>query len=183
MVNKEVILDTVRKMYESGIEDSVIEATLCDIGMGQEEAKQYLLEVKGKPISQPELDSQSQEQSQDSDSFSERDSVAEQTAFRVKEHLDAERQERELHQTTQQVAMDEQQNKIAGLDQKVSEIHQKIDFTASPTNKQLASNLDGLYKRIDNIETQLADIQASSNATRDLMKKILEANRSILNKL
>ena len=47
MVDREIVLETVKKMYESGIEDDIVKQTLKDIGLGEAEIAQYIAEAKG----------------------------------------------------------------------------------------------------------------------------------------
>jgi len=166
MVNREVVLETIKKMHESGIEQSVIEATLKDIGLNEAEVKQYLGEVSGKPAPM--------EKEQD-------DKIASKAAEKIKGHLVEERQERELRETTQQNEMQEHGSKLKDIDKKVETIRQKFDggSGSAPINEQITV----LEHRINGLEKKLGEIKAISNATKIVMEKVLEANRKILNKL
>ena len=48
MVDEEIILDTIRKMKESGLEEFIIISTLQDIGLSEEQAKDYIARVAGR---------------------------------------------------------------------------------------------------------------------------------------
>jgi hypothetical protein len=173
MVNREVVLETIRKMHSSGIEDSVIEATLKDIGLSEEETGRYIAEVKGT-VTQPTAVSLPAEQHK---------AIAERTAEKIKAHLDEEREERELRDTGQHAAIEEQHRRLEDVDQKMGTLHERVEALATPANKELNDKLSVLEGRVSGLERQLADLKAISSATKDLMEKVLEVNRKILNKL
>lgn len=171
MVNKEIIMETVRKMYDSGIEDSVIEATLRDIGLNDEEIVQYIAEAKGakpQPIGPAEED---------------HNIIAEKTAERIKQHLADERDERELRETTHQAQLDEHYRHLANVEENVGMLYEKIESLSTASSRELGSKIDVLEVKISALERQLADLRALSAATKDLMDKVLEVNRKILTKL
>ncbi len=45
MVDEEIVMDTIRKMKESGLEDSIILSTLQDIGLSEEQANQFIARI------------------------------------------------------------------------------------------------------------------------------------------
>ena len=47
MVDEEIVMDTIQKMKDSRLEDSIIISTLQDIGLSEEEAKNYISRVSG----------------------------------------------------------------------------------------------------------------------------------------
>ncbi len=171
MVNREVVLQTIKKMYESGIEDSVIEATLKDIGLSEEDAAQYISEVKGGPPAKAEPTEEEKEE------------ISEKTASMVKAHLDEERAERDLKETTQHVYLEEQRSKIEGVEKGVGDLHAKVESLATPGNSELATNIAVIEKRIGGLEKRVADLKAINTATKELMEKVLESNHKILTKL
>ncbi|MFH1234848.1 MAG: hypothetical protein V1493_04530 [Candidatus Diapherotrites archaeon] len=52
MVDEEVVMDTIRKMKESGLEDSIIISTLEDIGLNEKQAQDFIDRASGP--AQPE---------------------------------------------------------------------------------------------------------------------------------
>ncbi len=175
MVNREVVLQTIKKMKESGIDNSVIKATLKDIGLNDEESKQYMKEAAGeKAEAKKEADIVQ-------DQIAEK--TAEKTAEKIKEELVAENEERELRDTTQRVVLEEQKSKMEDVEKGVGKLHQKIESLATPANKELSGNIAVLEQRINGIDKKISDLKAINTATKDLMEKVLEANRKILTKL
>lgn len=172
MVNREVVLETIKNMSSSGISESVIISTLKDIGLEEDEIKQYLVEARGSsPV--PEFNSGGMGHEE----------IAEKTAEKVRQHLSDEKDERELRETTRDVAFEEQHAKLRDMEQNVNLLHDKISSVGMPANKDLDQKLSVLEYRISGVERRIADLKAINMATKDLMEKVLEVNKKILNKL
>ena len=172
MVNREVVLETIKKMSSTGIDESVIITTLKDIGLKEEEIKQYLAEAKGgQAPSKPKADGVDSEK------------VAEKTAEKVKQHLSDEKDERELRETTRDATLEEQHAKLKDVEKNVNQLHEKISSVGAPANKDLDQKLSVLEHRISGVEKKIADLKAINMATKDLMEKVLEVNKKILNKV
>ncbi len=162
MVDKEIVLDTVRKMYESGIDDGVVEQTLKDIGLGPEEIRQYIAEAKGvsgdvEPVSKPEPKPLVQRQ------------VA------ATEHSD----QAALHQTTH-IALEEQSAKTAELLGKIEAMEKRLQGGQATGAEPLSAVVN---QRLAGLESQLRDLKAELGATRAIMEKILETDRKVLTRL
>jgi DNA-binding transcriptional MerR regulator len=172
MVNREVVLETIKKMSSSGIDESVIITTLKDIGIKEDEIKQYLAEAKGgsAPSTPKSVEADSEK-------------IAEKTVEKVKQHLSDEKDQRELRETTRDAALEEQHAKLRDVEQNVNQLHEKISSVGAPANKDLDQKLSILEHRISGIEKKIADLKAVNMATKDLMEKVLEVNKKILNKL
>ncbi|MDD5163859.1 MAG: hypothetical protein PHD95_06685 [Candidatus ainarchaeum sp.] len=156
-VNEEVVVSTVKRMVDSGIEDKVIVKTLEDIGLGENEIRQYLLQVKGVPAQKETSHSQFPD--------------------------DAQATQELLHTVTHNT-LDEHSEKIDSLHQSVSGLHEKIDaISVGPSNQDLASQLALLNQKIFDLEKQVSDLKAMASASKSLLEKILEANRKIVEKL
>lgn len=171
MVNREVVLETIIKMHNNGIEDSVIKATLEDIGLKDDEIAQYMAEVSS-PL--PQKNAAEDEQ---------HEKIAQRTADKIKFQIGEEREERELKETTHQNILDDHHQHLENVEQKMGELHQKVEAVSTPANKDLGNQIAVLEQRINGLDTKLSDLKAISAATKDLMEKVLEVNRKILNKL
>lgn len=161
MVDKQVVLETIKKMYESGIDDSVVEQTLKDIGLASEEIAQYVAEAKGEQVQQPPIQSPKQAP------------VLRHDAGQGQEQQDA------MHTTTH-AALESQANQTTELLQKVSSLEKTIQSNKSGT---ISASSAELNQRIGKMEIQLTDLKAQVNATKSIMEKILETDRKVLNKL
>ena len=171
MVNKEIVLDTIKKMKSSGIDDSVIVTTLKDIGLDDREIKSYLKEAGGSFSAADASEDEKQEK------------VASKAADKIKAHLAEEKEERELRETTAQNALNEQHAKIESVEQNVGKLHSKFESLATPGNKDLANQIAVIEQRLNSIEKRLSDLKALDTATKELMEKVLEVNRKTLSKL
>lgn len=180
MVNRQVVLDTVKKMVESGIEESVVEKTLKDIGLSKKDIEDYIKEAKASAkagIAKPQATSFMEPSAA-------HDAIALKTAEKVKEQLAEQREEQELKDSTLNAAMDEHGEKIEELHDSVSELHEKIDgFSSRLSDPELLKQVAELNKRISDFQSQLSDLKSLANANKTVLEKILEANRQILNKL
>ncbi len=161
MVNEKVVMDTIKKMKNSGVEDSIIVTTLQDIGLSSEEAQNFLTKIGS--VSEPQ-------------SVEEPDVVAENTAKKVKEHLDVQAQEHDFRQTQTDVALEQQK-------QTMNEIHSKIEQLKPVSGETGLKELKDLSKKVDDLKKDISDSNANAKAVKQLMEKVLEANRKILNKL
>jgi len=162
MVDKEIVLETVRKMYQSGIDDSVVEQTLKDIGLGPEDIKQYIAEAKGisqepEPASKPEP------------------KPLEQRKAAAEEKPD----QAALHQTTH-IALEEQSAKTGQLLEKIDALEKKLSASPNTGGEPVSAAVN---QRLASIEKRLTDLKAELDATRTIMEKILETDRKVLGKL
>ena len=169
MVDKQVVLETIKKMYESGIEDSVVEQTLRDIGLNDSEIRQYLAEAKGIPLEQ------AQPQRPPSPSYAMRQaSTMRQEAGQHNEEQSA------MHATTH-AALEAQAARSEEMLEKIASLEQKL---AQPGQGSLSPEyLAGINQRIGTMEKKLTDMKAELTATKSIMEKILETDRKVLNKL
>jgi len=163
MVDREIVLETIKKMYDSGIDDSVVEQTLQDIGLSKAEIKEYIAEAKGEEESSSEEESGYNEPKP----FEERRAAAE-------EKID----HAAMHATTH-VALEEQSSVLAELLEKMDLLEKKL---FSP-GKAMPDSMVMANQRLGGIEKHLSEVKAELSATKDLMEKILETDRKILNKL
>jgi len=159
MVDKEIVLETIKKMYESGIDDSVVVQTLKDIGLKPNEIQQYIDEVKGvSPAAEP---------------------VPEPKPLEARMAAAEEKVDHGALHTTTHVALEEQSAKTTELLEKIESLESKLAVKGKgPSSDQIATN-----QRLGTIEKKVSDIKAEVEATRSIMEKILETDRKVLNKL
>ena len=203
MVNEKVVLDTIKKMKQSGLDDQIIKNTLLDIGLGEQEASSFLEQVSGKLVKKTESVSVDGENvstvglsnggvgsGQENEDLSfeddvqddeivtdEHEQIAEKTAQKVKQHIDSQAQELEFHQTRTNVSLDEHKNTLDEIHSKVDSMHS--DFSSNESVKTIKV----IEKEIQMLKKDLSETKALQMATKELMEKILEANRKLLNKL
>ena len=164
MVDKEIVLETVRKMYESGIEDDVVEQTLRDIGLASDEIKQYIGEAKG--LVPPRERSMGD--------------VAKPLAERKK--AAEERPDQAAMHTATHVALEGQALKMTVLLEKIENIEKSLQKQVPKGQKAFGSSA-AVNQRLGAIEKQVNEIKAELSATKSIMEKILETDRKVLNRL
>ena len=108
--------------------------------------------------------------------------IAQRTAQKVKAHLDDRMEEQELHHASTRAEIEEHGTRIQGLHRSLDALHTKVDL-APQMPLQTISQISVIEKRINQIEKELGEISANTNALSSLMKKIIETEREILNEL
>jgi uncharacterized protein YqgV (UPF0045/DUF77 family) len=159
MVNEQIMLDTVKRMLEAGIDDPTIISTLTDAGLSNEQCLEIISKVKEPAVketvtpTQPNLEVQS-----------------------LRNAVEAQSEAQDLHAETTSTILDDHEQKIAQVNNKVDSIESKI---SSNQNKP-----DGtLSYRLSMLEQKLQEVNSASKAQLDLMQKILEINRKVLTEL
>jgi DNA-binding transcriptional MerR regulator len=161
MASEELIMSTIKRMIDSGIDDSTIASTLRDIGLNDAEISRYLSQAKGTPA----------QQSKQSAGVAASSSAASQMAQEM------------LHTATHN-KLDEHSEKLDSMHKDVSGLHEKIDtIMQGPGSSQIVEQLSLLNQRVSTLERQIADLKAMSSASKTVLDKILETSRSIVEKL
>ncbi len=194
MVNKEVVIKTIKKMLNSGIEDKIILSTLSDLGLTEQESEELLLTAKGtsgvkpketgKNIAEiPEKEAVINEKVSETETPSiqeyDIDSVITQTSNKIKEHLAEKEGVDVLKQQSTDLKLEEQDDKLNELHKKIDSVHGKID--AGSLN-ELKKEINAIEKDVSEIKNDFKDFKAKINAMHDIMKKILETERKLLTK-
>ncbi len=178
MVKKEIVLETVKKMIDSGLDDATISDTLRDIGLSDAEITQYISEVKGIG------DSETPGEEQVLGENPEQEIIAEKTAQKIKEHLYESHEEIAAQHAITQSALEEHSDAISAVHANVAELHEKLDrFSGGTTSQEILNKMIELNTRISSLEKQLGELRAVNSATKSLLEKIFETDRSILSEL
>lgn len=159
MINEQIVLDTVKRMLDSGIEEGVIISTLKDIGLSDEEATQAIQKVRA-----PQKVSSDERQGKSVD-----DNIQE-----MRNHLEAQAESAELQDTTTYNMLNAHEQKIDAVSSKMDEVKQAIS-NVSNAPKDASSSV-----RLAQIETKLDEIDAQVKAVSEIMKSVLEINRKVL---
>lgn len=173
MVDKEIVLETVKKMYESGIEDEVVEQTLKDIGLNKAEIGQYIAEVKGEAAPAKQSPLKPIVASQDD----------EDSPFHEMAVAPAPKDEAQvaMHETTH-AALEEQAERTDELIGKVANIEKKLSAFSS-VEQGTPQAMVAVNQRLAALEKKSGEIRAEVSAMRSILEKILETDRKVLNKL
>jgi vacuolar-type H+-ATPase subunit E/Vma4 len=169
MVNKEIVIETIKKMYDSGIDDSVVEQTLKDIGLAQGEIKAFIAEARSGAAPAEEAPP---------------GRAMNQTVELIKRHIDETHEAQEAMHSTTQAALEEHGARVDAVHERVGAVEERLGAIASgPSNQQLQDSIVALNVKIAGMDQQVRDLKSSVNATKSVMEKVLETCREILNKL
>lgn len=112
----------------------------------------------------------------------EQEKIASKTAKKIKSHLDEHFADRELNESASLNALEEQREGVGIIHKKLDELHEK--FSSQPVIPvETISKINSIEKKILGLEKEMIDLKAGQNALNSLMKKILEANQQILNRM
>ncbi len=175
MVEKGIVLDTIKKMYSSGLSDNVVRSTLKDIGLQEAEIKNLIAEAKGvapteaqpaqNTVAVPEM----------------HEKIAAATAEKMRQQLAERSEEDALMHTTTQASIAGYETRLMEVITKLSNIEKKIGSLTGLSD--FAAKAIALDKKISAIESDLSELKAISNATKSLMEKVLETDRNVLTEL
>jgi len=189
MVDKKVVVKTIKKMLDSGIEDEVIKSTLSDLGLTEEESIELLASAKGEavPLAQeqeeiPEAGETEQEITEppvEEENY-DIDAVIKKTSDRIKNHLAEKENSDELKEQSTHMKLEEHDGKLDEMHSKIDSLHSKLD--SSPVFMNLSKKVSSVEKDVSEIKSDLKELKAKTNAVHDIMKKILETERKLLTK-
>ncbi len=159
VVDKEIVLDTIKKMYQSGIDDDVVKQTLKDIGLNEGEIIQYIAKAKGIQVqaSRPEP-----------------------KPLEARKIATEEKPEHVAMHTTTHVALEAQSAKTDELLAKISTLEKQVQ---NKSRSEPSTDLIAINQRLAVIEKDLKKLKAELGATKSIMEKILETDRKVLGKL
>jgi len=162
LVNEAIVNDTVKRMLDSGIDQPTIIATLKDIGLSDADANAVIQKMSTPPPS-PAVNPDTQ--------------ATVDEVRQMKEEMVVQGEKQALNEESTHAKLDEHREKIDGINQKVSEVHEAV--RKMPLNG--APKID--QKTVTELNLKLDEVSATAKATRDLMQQILEINRRILTEL
>ena len=183
MADEQAIINTIKKMLSSQIDEDTIISSLKDIGLSEKRAQELLGEAKGeKPSFEEENVSLPQEDEEDFQSIDEGISDA-------REKLAAKGEQEELKQSSihsrleeHSQKMDEQSGSLNDMHSKINSLNKKISLMDSQSLIELNSKISSMQKQLNEIQKQTSDMKAANSALLDLMKKILENQKTIIAK-
>jgi ribosomal protein L12E/L44/L45/RPP1/RPP2 len=207
MVLNEVILDTVKRMVSSGVDDETIRITLKSIELSDAEIDEIIAEVRGtkaKPVvsknqSPSEQVSSKQYVSEEKEGDTQEDEenlpeepeepiiegdneVTAEDVSEIRKQIHASSGEQiAMHTTTHQM-LDEHYGKLSEVHDSINELHQKVD-SSPQISPETVAKISALDLRISGLEKEISEVKANTIALQGLLQKILEANREIISEL
>ena len=189
MTMNDVVLQTVKRMISSGVDDNTIKMTLQGINIPENEIQAVINEAKGIKPSENQMpeDSSQNVSGEDDDSFEEDaedydedEDVPPEPS--VRKEAEAISQEQVAQHTTTHQYLEEHGQKLDGVKKDVLDIQAKVDASPKISPATIAK-IDALDKRMSGIEKEIGETKANTIALQDLLKKILETNKKTLLKL
>jgi 6-pyruvoyl-tetrahydropterin synthase len=165
MVEKSVVIDTIKRMHSNGIDENTIKVTLKGIGLTEEEIDDYLDEVLGTE-EEPEEENP------------EHEVIAKKAFEKFKPELDKVKEEHGLNSTHSQIEREEHSRKLDEMNSKVNELSK--NSLKSFNSSELIGKINALEKKLNEIEKNTVETKAASSALQNLMQKILSTERDIL---
>ncbi|HPM86155.1 MAG TPA: hypothetical protein PLI99_03585 [archaeon] len=161
MVNEQIMIDTVKRMIEAGIDDATIISTLSDAGLSNEQCLEIISRVKEPPVKEESIN---ESVSPSSDISALRNAI-------------------EATSTAQDIQSESTSNILSEHENKILKVDNEIESIKSTISSSKGKEDGSLSYRISEFEKKLEEVNSASLAQLDLMKKILETNRKILTEL
>lgn len=163
MINEQIMIETVGRMMEAGIDDATVISTLVDTGVTQDEAYAIVQKVKSPKQVPAQAQAPAQPQSQD--------------IQLIKSQIEVQAQSQELNDTSVH-------NKLDLHEQKIDDVAKKVDEVKSVVSSAQNIPIDAvLSARVSALEGKLEEVNSMTKANYDLLKNILDTNRKILTEL
>ena len=161
MVNEQIMIDTVSRMIEAGIDDATIISTLTDAGLSQEQCLAIIQRVK-EPVEKEETQNAPNQSSE---------------VQTLRNAVEAQSDVQSMHVQNTSTILDNHEQQLAEVSGKINSIQSAISTTSTSKPDESTAY------RLSNLEKKLEDVNSASKAQLDLMQKILETNRKILTEL
>ncbi len=190
MVSNDVVLQTVKRMLASGIDDETIKMTLKGINFSDEEGAQVLREAKGSTPEEEKAagdaaDEAMEEGGEEGAEGGEQEDAGggeigdEDSAGELHDHIENSAQEQLSHHSETHQMLEEHSGKIDAVHHDVESLHGKIDSAQRLPSEAIAS-ISALDRRISSLEKAVSEAGASTLALKSLMQKIVDSQRQIL---
>ncbi len=195
MVSKEIVMGTVKRMADAGIDKETIKSTLRDIGLTDSEIGAYLQEA-GLEAAAPTAQASSEltpeqvpaEQYLDDEldgpldgadlPEDQHEAIAQKTADKLAGQIESLNNEQGMKDAANRLDIEEHK-------QKLGEIGTKLESVSASMPKhehvgELSVRIKALEELVSDLQNDLSEVKAITGALQSLLKKILETNRQIL---
>lgn len=186
-----IVLDSVKKMLQSGLDIDVIKSTLEDLGLTDSQIQDVLDQASGKPsvastpaqsVSTPKPTPVQEAPTPASVNPSPMASSFSSVSRPVAEEMVKQQEMHNLSQAMTHAAIESHAQRITDVHQSISELHDKVDDLSENVNTlpESAAKVNLLSTRLSQIEREIMEIKAQGNALQSLLSKVLETNRDVL---
>ncbi len=196
MVSNEVVLQTVKRMVATGVDDSTIRMTLKGINLADADIDSVIAEARGgmpgkagRQQSQPAAAASEEEQvdyegeaenSGDGSEGGEYEGEGEENSTdELKSQIQGSSQEQMAHHETTHNILEEHSDKMEQMHSDITALHRKIDAAPRLSSESIAQ-LNALGARISALEKEIGETKANTIALQGLLQKILETDRKAL---
>ena len=186
MADDQAIINTIKKMLSSEIDEDTIISSLKDIGLSEKRATELLNEAKGN--SSQEIESDSDETAlpeEDEEEFQ----AIDQGISDARGKLAAKGEQEELKQSSihskleqHSQKMNDQSDSLGEMHSKINALNKKVSSIDSQSFIELNSKISSMQKQLNEIQKQTTETAATNAALHDLMKKILENQKTLIAK-
>ena len=187
MASDQIVNDTVKRMLDAGIDDATILSTLADVGLDGAKGKAIIAALRAPaPAQATPVQAASPAQDTSSDEAFLTDESPENLTSQsqvsdmdmMKTELETQGEVHQLHQAATQSTLDLHEDKLNEFDTKVEALKQSV--AAASVQKETDPQI---FYRLTELENKVSGMTSTVNATFDVMRKVLETNRSILTSL
>ncbi|MEM4363653.1 MAG: hypothetical protein QXU92_02795 [Candidatus Diapherotrites archaeon] len=168
-----IVVETVKRMISTGVDDETIRATLKSIDLSNEEIETIIENAKTDQVPKEKKEEPTKE-SEEPEEIEE-----EMPHEEIKKEIKSVAEEQLAAHTTTHNILEEHQEKLGEVHKSVSEISEKIE-NIPKIDPETIAKLSALDYRISELEKEINETKAIVNATQSLLQKILETNREIL---
>ncbi len=205
MVSNEVILQTVRRMVASGVDDDTIKMTLKGIDLSEGEIGVVLREAKSTTQGEEEEAKRAAASASgavgeggvegeegvegkvgdyeggedDGADEEEEEGFGDDAGDELHDHIESTAQEQLAHHSETHQLLEEHADRIAAVHADVSALHEKVDSGQRLPSEVLAL-LSALDRRISSLEKAVAEAGAHTLALKSIMQKIIDTERQVL---
>ncbi|MCH7902263.1 hypothetical protein IIC68_00765 [archaeon] len=199
MVSSDVVMETVKRMVSSGVDDETIRVTLKGINLPDEEISKVINQAKGispqaETATVQEVETTPDLKEQDTGELQDHEELEDEpeelrsedppepvgpTPSELRNRLESLSGEQAAQHATTHNLMEEHSQKVDEVKKSVVDLQKQINST--PTLSQSAvTQVGGLDKRISGLEKQIAETKANTIALQGLLKQILDTNKKTL---
>ena len=186
MASDQIVNDTVKRMLDAGIDDATILSTLADVGLDGAKGKAIIAALRAPaPVQAAPVQSAPAQETSSDEAFLTDESPENLTSQSqvsdmdmMKTELETQGEVHQLHQATTQSTLDLHEDKLNEFDTKVEALKQSV--AAASVQKETDPQI---FYRLTELENKVSGMTSTVNATFDVMRKVLETNRSILTSL
>ncbi len=185
MVNEEIVRNTIQKMRDAGLSDTIISSTLADLGLTTSQIQGFLSgNASARTVTSTAGSTSSSSRTNTSPSNSntlDHEEIASRASDKIISRLDERNalddEEADLKDNITHLAMEQHGTQLQETHQAVMELHDKFDSTAMDTLNNRVMNMNA---RMEQLSRDVVDVKGLAMALQTLMQKILETNQQLL---